>query len=84
VKIFIKIITLFSFLSLSYAGTDGTIRGKVTDIDGNPLPGANIYVPDVGIGAAAGGDGGYIILNIPVGDYDVVVQPPVEMVDISY
>ncbi len=73
-KIFIKIVTLFSFLSLSYAGTDGTIRGKVTDIDGNPLPGANIYVPDVGIGAAAGGDGGYIILNIPVGDYDVVVQ----------
>jgi hypothetical protein len=71
---FFKIITFFSFLSLSYAGTDGTIRGKVTDIDGNPLPGANIYVPDVGIGAAAGGDGGYIILNIPVGDYDVVVQ----------
>jgi isoaspartyl peptidase/L-asparaginase-like protein (Ntn-hydrolase superfamily) len=74
VKIFFKIVTLFSLLSFSYAGTDGTIRGKVTDIDGNPLPGANIYVPDVGIGAAAGGDGGYIILNIPVGDYDVVVQ----------
>ena len=73
-KILFKIVTLFSFLSLSYAGTDGTIRGKVTDSDGNPLPGANIYVPDVGIGAAAGGDGGYIILNIPVGDYDVVVQ----------
>ena len=59
---------------LLLAGTDGTIRGKVSDVDGNPLPGANIYVPAVGIGAAAGGDGGYIILNIPIGDYDIVVQ----------
>ena len=49
------------------AGTDGTIRGKVTDIDGAPLAGANIYVPDIGTGAAADLDGNYIILNIPVG-----------------
>ena len=62
------------FISLAFAGTDGTIRGKVTDIEGSPLPGANIYVPDVGVGAAADMDGNYIILNIPVGEYDVVVQ----------
>ena len=37
-------------ISLAFAGTDGTIRGKVTDIEGSPLPGANIYVPDVGVG----------------------------------
>ena len=61
-------------ISLAFAGTDGTIRGKVTDIEGSPLPGANIYVPDVGVGAAADMDGNYIILNIPVGEYDVVVQ----------
>ena len=56
------------------AGTDGTIRGKITDDQGAPLPGANIYVPDVGAGAAADFDGNYIILNIPVGQYDVVCQ----------
>ena len=56
------------------AGTDGTIRGKVTDIDGAPLAGANIYVPDIGTGAAADLDGNYIILNIPVGEYDVAAQ----------
>ena len=56
------------------SGTDGTIRGKVTDTDGAPLPGANIYVPAVGIGAAADMEGNYIILNMPVGEYDVVVQ----------
>ena len=57
-----------------YGGTDGTIRGKVTDIENSPLPGANIYIPDVGVGAAADMEGNYIILNIPVGEYDVVVQ----------
>ena len=56
------------------AGTDGTIRGKVTDIDGAPLAGAKIYVPDIGTGAAADLDGNYIILNIPVGEYDVAAQ----------
>lgn len=61
-------------VSFILAGTDGTIRGKVTDSEGKPLPGANIYIPAAGIGAAADADGNYIILNIPVGDYDVVVQ----------
>lgn len=73
-RLVLRYILCFNLISFASAGTDGTIRGKVSDIDGNPLPGANIYVPDVGIGAAAGGDGSYIILNIPVGDYDVVVQ----------
>ena len=64
---------LFS-ISILFGGTDGTIRGKVTDIDGSPLPGANVFVPDVGVGAAADMDGNYIILNIPVGENDVVAQ----------
>ena len=72
---YIKLWVTFSIMvSFILAGTDGTIRGKVTDAEGKPLPGANIYIPDAGIGAAADADGNYIILNIPVGDYDVVVQ----------
>ena len=67
------LLILFS-IGFVVAGTDGTIRGKVTDVDGAPLPGANIYVPMVGSGAAADMEGNYIILNIPVGDYEVVVQ----------
>ena len=72
---YIKLWVTFSIMvSFILAGTDGTIRGKVTDSEGKPLPGANIYIPAAGIGAAADADGNYIILNIPVGDYDVVVQ----------
>jgi len=71
-----KKLLLFSilFCSIVFAGTDGTIRGKVTDMEGSPLPGANIYIPDVGLGAAADLEGNYLILNVPVGGYDVVVQ----------
>ena len=57
-----------------FAGTDGTIRGRVSDINAMGLPGASVYLPDLGLGAAADVDGNYIILNIPVGSHDVVVQ----------
>ena len=70
-KIFLIWFMVFSLLN---GGTDGTIRGKVTDIEGVPMAGANIYIPSIGIGAAADADGNYIILNIPVDDYDVIVQ----------
>mgnify|MGYP003312605732 FL=1 len=52
-----------------FAGTDGTIRGRVTDEESMELPGATIYLPELGIGAAADPNGNFIILNIPVGTY---------------
>ena len=52
IKFFKTFTALFISFAFIYAGTDGTIRGKVTDIENNPLPGANIYVPSVGVGAA--------------------------------
>ena len=69
-----QLCALLLIASFLMAGTDGTIRGKVTDMDGIPLPGANIVIPSLGLGAAADMDGNYFILNIPVGDYDVVIQ----------
>ena len=69
--ILLVFISLFTF---TFAGTDGTIRGRVTDEESMELPGATIYLPELGIGAAADPGGNFIILNIPVGKYDVVVQ----------
>ena len=54
-----------------FPGTDGTLRGKITDSDGAALIGTQIYMPDLGKGTIADADGNYIILNIPVGDYEV-------------
>ena len=73
-KPFNTLFLLLFLITFLNAGTDGTIRGKVTDDEGAPLPGANIYVPEVGTGAAADFEGNYIILNIPVWEYDVVCQ----------
>ena len=73
-KIIRSLIIMLIIIESAFGGTDGTIRGKVTDIENSALPGANIYIPSVGVGAAADMEGNYIILNIPVGEYDVVVQ----------
>ena len=61
------LIYLFAVFSsdILIAGTDGTIRGKVTDIDGMGLPGANVIISELGMGAAADMDGNYILLNVP-------------------
>lgn len=70
---YIVLIFIVLFCS-AIGGTDGVIRGAITDNEGMGLPGANIYIPALGVGAAADPEGNYIILNIPVGTYDVVLQ----------
>jgi len=54
--------------SLAWAGTVGTISGKVTDAaTGQPLPGVNVYLPQLQIGAITDEEGEFIIDNVPVG-----------------
>jgi len=69
-----SILVFAFFISLVQAGTDGTIRGQVTDIDKNSLPGAQVFITELSIGAVADVNGNYIILNVPVGTYDVAVM----------
>ena len=70
----ILFLLIMYFPGFIFGGTDGTIRGKVSAEDSMELPGATIYLPALGVGAAADVGGNFIILNIPVGKYDVVVQ----------
>lgn len=65
---------LLGMVSFVLAGTDGTVRGRVTDVEGNPLPGAQVYIKKLAIGSVANIDGNYLILNIPIGTYDVTVE----------
>ena len=57
----IRLSPIIMIASLIFAGTDGTIRGIVTDNKNNPLPGATIQIPDLGIGTMADIDGNYIL-----------------------
>ncbi len=73
-KLFKSTIILIVLCSIIVAGTDGTIRGQVKDTEGSPLPGVQIFVPELAMGAIADQNGNYIILNLPVGTYDVKVM----------
>ena len=49
----------------------GTVAGRVTDADGNPLVGANVLIVGTSLGAATGMDGDYSMSSVPPGDYKV-------------
>ena len=69
IKYFSLLILLGTFI---FPGTDGTIRGRVTDEKGEGLPGTQVYIPNTSYGTMTDGDGNYILLNIPVGKYDII------------
>ncbi len=55
-----------------FAGVTGKIAGRVLDKKtGEPLPGANIVVEGMSLGASADRDGVFYILQVPPGEYSV-------------
>ena len=53
----------------------GSIQGTVADANNETgLAGANIVVAGTDLGAAADGDGNFLITNVPAGDYSVKVS----------
>ena len=61
-------------LSIIYVGTDGTIRGQIMDNEGEPVIGSQIVIKELGIGTMADLQGNYLLLNIPIGTYEVTIQ----------
>ena len=43
----------------------GAVEGTVTDARGRPLPGVNVYAPDLERGTATGADGAYRLAGLP-------------------
>ena len=55
-----------------YAGTTGKIIGTVVDKEtGEALPGANVLIEGTSLGAATNAQGGFIILNVPPGNFSL-------------
>jgi iron complex outermembrane receptor protein len=52
-----------------YAQEDYSVQGKVTDEDGYPLPGANIFLPEIQKGSVTGLKGEFIIRDLPAGRF---------------
>lgn len=56
----------------AFSGTAGTVSGFVRDKEtGAPLPGANIFVEGMTLGAMADKNGYFVIQNVPAGSYDI-------------
>jgi outer membrane receptor protein involved in Fe transport len=55
-------------------GTTGKIAGRILDKQKQPLPGANVILIGVQLGAATDGEGRYTIINIPAGKYQVKIS----------
>jgi outer membrane receptor for ferrienterochelin and colicin len=69
------LLLLLIIQTLMFAGVTGKLVGKVTDKNsGDPLIGANILLQGTTLGAVAGNDGRFIIINIPPGVYSVKVS----------
>ncbi|MCH7495203.1 MAG: carboxypeptidase-like regulatory domain-containing protein, partial [Candidatus Marinimicrobia bacterium] len=58
--------------SVVFAGVDGKVAGTVTDVEtNNPLAGTNVIIVGTEMGASTDAEGKYIILNVPIGTYEI-------------
>jgi len=67
-------LALCSLTLAARAGTTGKLAGVVRDAKKQSLPGANVILVGVPLGAASDADGRYSILNVPAGTYTVKVS----------
>ena len=73
-RVFYGLVLLFLMPSLAFA-QQGVVEGSVTDSQtGSTLPGANVQIQELRIGAATNIDGDYRIPNVPAGEYTLRVS----------
>lgn len=67
------LITLLFLNAFSYAGI-GKIEGKITDENNAPMVGATIKIEGTALGARSDLDGNFVIKNVELGKYTLVVS----------
>ncbi|MCK4754811.1 MAG: carboxypeptidase-like regulatory domain-containing protein [Calditrichia bacterium] len=69
-------IILFNLISIfSLLGQTGNLAGNITDSQtSQPLTGTNISIESTVLGAATDMDGQFVILDVPVGSYNISVE----------
>lgn len=56
----------------AHAGTTGKLTGRVVNEKKEPLPGVNVRIEGLRLGAITGDDGTYFIIGVPAGTYRVL------------
>ncbi|MCZ6701699.1 MAG: carboxypeptidase-like regulatory domain-containing protein, partial [Ignavibacteria bacterium] len=72
----LHIVSLLAILFFSYSliFAQGTISGKVTDVNGDAIVGANVFLKGTTMGAATNIDGNYKVERVPAGTYTLRVS----------
>ena len=52
----------------------GTIQGRITDQDGQPIAGATVSLEGTGLGTQTDGQGGFALRGVPAGSYTIRVE----------
>jgi len=66
------ILLLFQLPLLAQQSEETVLKGTITDVSGNPLPGVNIFVQDIHRGTTSDSDGTYRFTDLPEGTYTIV------------
>ena len=67
------LLSFLALISMSLFAHNAQIKGIIKDNEGNPVPFANVFLAKKNIGNASDTEGGYVIDNVPIGDYTLVV-----------
>jgi TonB-linked SusC/RagA family outer membrane protein len=70
----VALVALVSGTSHLAAQATGTVSGRVTADNGQPLAGAQVSLRGTGLGTRTGDNGRYTIVNVPVGQYRLRAQ----------
>ena len=75
VKQLLRFAALATCLTYAFAGQTGKLSGTITDAEnGSALPGVNVIIDELGVGASTDLNGTYFILNLRPGSYTVRIR----------
>jgi TonB-dependent receptor len=71
-----KTVTLFIFslFSIVLFAQNGAIKGRITDSEGLPMPGANVVIEALGLGNVSDMNGFYTLVDVPAGTHQLAVS----------
>ncbi len=72
--IILVIFLFFNFSPVDAQVSSGGVTGKITDSDGSPLPGTNIFLKGTAVGTTSDLEGLYRIVGLEPGKYNLIVS----------
>ncbi|MBK7854818.1 MAG: carboxypeptidase regulatory-like domain-containing protein [Bacteroidetes bacterium] len=72
----LRLLFLIMLFPFAVAAQTGKITGQLTDDSGNALPNVTVLLKGAGYSATTSAEGGFEIINVPFGDYTLMIDNP--------